>query len=149
MESITYGVIRQWYYEGQIVAYTIHDVNMASMSRWGDAIMSTLEEWPADNPQYLALHDLSNSGVSMAFVVLNNYHIFTPGGNAMGRQRFEHFISRRPDLKVRLALVISNELSGQITMQHLRNAKVEPLTEVNVFVDRDAALDWLAGFIED
>lgn len=149
MESIGYGVIRQWHHEGRIVSYTINDLSMASMYRWGDAIISTLEEWPKENARYLAMHDLSDSGVSLAFVVLNNYHLFTPGGTPMGRQRFETFVARRPHLQVRLALVMSNDLCSQITLKHLRSTTLQPLTEVNVFVDRSAALDWLAAFIDD
>lgn len=147
MENLTYGIQRGWYRNHQIVAYSVDDIGIATMFRWSESILETLEDWPAEYPYYLALHDLSHSGVSMPFLVLNNYNLFNPGATPMGKGRFENFLGRRPKLQVRLALVVSSELSSQITLRNKHSLAVHERVDYNVFTGWDGAMSWLEEFL--
>lgn len=144
MDQIAPGIKREWFNDGKIVAYTVSAISTNSIIAWKDTVLTSLEQWPAENRYYLAMHDLSSHGVSMPFLVLTGFEIFSVVLIKTGRVNLERIMANRPDLRIRLALVLSDAMSGKITMSRGRdpNAYSERI-ETKIFLARDAALEWL------
>jgi hypothetical protein len=143
-ERIYPGVERSTLEDGAIIKYTITNIGPGSLMPWRETIFKTLKSWPDDRP-YLALHDLSSKGVSVSFLCLSGREIFNIGITQMGQIQLEKLLAERPKLMIRLALVVSAQHSGQITarmgMAHTR--AVHPQIEVQLFFEREEALNWL------
>lgn len=145
VERIYPGIERSLLEDGSIVSYSISSIGPGSLMPWRESILKTLKGWP-DDRIYLALHDLSSKGVSVSFLCLSGREIFNIGITQMGQTQIDKLLAERPNLNIRLALVVSSQHSGQVTarmgMSHTRTT--HPQIQVQLFFEREAALSWLS-----
>jgi hypothetical protein len=144
MRKINNDVFEEKLDGGKIITYTIEGVNISTLGSWNEAVVAALEATSPDATHFLALYDLSNKGVAMPFLVLNNYRIYNVGVTPMGQRRVSRVLSNRPNLKVRLALLVSLAMSGRIAINKGESLDFGDNPVVSrVFFEREAALEWL------
>lgn len=144
METISKGIVRESLHERRVVVYTVEALGVQTLVDWSKAITDTLDQWPVTT-NYVAVHDLSSTGMSIKYLLLTSRNILDPWLTPTSETRFRHWMKQRPNTNVRLAVVVSAAMSGQIAMQRGRGTKLDhPQLESRVFDDRDAALEWAA-----
>lgn len=143
MEQISSGVTREWLHDGKVAAYTATSLGMHTLIDWSKAIISSLEKWPED-ADYIALHDLSTTGMSLQYLILTGYNVLDPWLTHSGEAQFRDWLRGRPKTQVRLAVVVSSAFSGQIAMKRGRSSSSgDEQFESQLFDNREAALGWL------
>ena len=143
-------ISKEMLYNDQIVSYTVHSLNIAVLSSWNESIVETLQDWK-DDKYYLTLYDLSSGGVSMPFLVLNSHKIYNLSVTPMGRVHVDKILAQKPNLKVRLAFVFGNTLTGNISLKRGLSSEFEPddtAFEYRAFYERELAIEWLKSFIQ-
>jgi hypothetical protein len=148
MNQIAPGVLCEWLYDQQIVAYTLTSAKLAALSAWGEMAIDNLAHWPAYRP-YLALHDLSYPGTGLVYSTAVEHDVFnicvTPGR----RQEIQHLLIARPQWTLALALIISPSLSGAILKLRVsKSGQQHERIQTKSFFDRSSALNWLTTFIQ-
>ena len=78
MGTVTTGINRDWLNDERIVTYSLEGLTVHAMLEWSEVIVRTLESWPSES-DYLAIHDLSKTGVSLTLLVLTGFNILDPG----------------------------------------------------------------------
>jgi hypothetical protein len=146
MSEITNGISQTFASDDRIIIYTVSKLGVTSLKSWSDAVVASLEHWPADN--YLVIYDLSTEGVAVPFLALTGYNIYNLGITTAGQKRVDTILEARPKLKVKLALVLSLSLSGDMVARRGRQPdNISPQVEYKVYFDQPGAIDWLAEFI--
>jgi len=154
MEIICRGIERGWLDEPRVVIYTVKSLGPANLVDWSKAVAASLEQWP-DDADYIAIHDMSNSGMSLQFLLLTGNNILDPWLTPNSQLRFRDWMKQHPAQRVRLAVVVSSALSGQLSMKRVSgqlsmkrgrssNADQEQV-ESRLFDNLDAALEWVNG----
>lgn len=77
MEIICRGIERGWLDEPRVVIYTVKSLGPANLIEWSKSRRRSLEKWP-EGADYIAIHDMSNSGMSLQFLLTGN-NILIPG----------------------------------------------------------------------
>jgi hypothetical protein len=134
-------ITREMVKDNQIVVYTLTSMSLDILLQWSKDIQTVLTQWP-DNLPYLALHDLSESGVSMPFLILSGRNIYSPDPSPSGQEHVNNFLDAYPDREICLALVLSSSASGRLTKRYGTSAS-ESRIKYKVFMNRDSALSWL------
>jgi hypothetical protein len=146
MEQNNQGIICEWLADNKIVAYSLASAKLAALNAWSEVAMQTLAAWPKDRT-YLALHDLSNPGVSLVYSTAVQNDIFNIGVTPGKRQAVNDLLDAYPDWKVALAVVISASYSGSITKLKASSKGAPDLrVHTKAFFDRDYAIAWLLQF---
>ncbi|MCU0481538.1 MAG: hypothetical protein MUE54_10050 [Anaerolineae bacterium] len=145
MEKITTGIVRSWLYDHQVALYRVENVlSVGTMVDWGKAINNSLASWQED-ADYIAIHDISSSGMSLPYLVLTGYE-FNPWlmkGNALF---FDKWLKSHPAQKAYLAVVVSSTMSGNISMKRAKTSS--GAVESEIFDNIEVALAWVQQFIK-
>ncbi len=136
----------QWYAKDTIVAYILYSMSPQILQSWSAVALDALNDWPAGKP-YLALYDLSHSGVVMGYLSLVQKKMFSLGITKDGEEQAMASIAQREDFGARIAIYTSRRHTGNVGQLF---AKIDALRELynqviqyEVFYGREAALDWL------
>jgi hypothetical protein len=149
VEKIAAGLTREWYAERRVVLYRLGMASDDIVRRWADLVWDTLNAWPHDRP-YLALHDLSQPGVSLQYAALVNFDMMNIGVTIEGRVRVERWFDDHPQQNAKVAVNFNLSLSGQ-TNRTLMNflSREHPAIRYKTFYNRGKCLKWLLGEITD
>ena len=94
------------------------------------------------------MYDLSSEGVAVPFLILTRYNVYRVGITTSGQKRVESILEARPRLKVKLALVLPESLSGDMAMRRGRpSGNAQPQIEYKVYFDQPGAISWLGKFV--
>ncbi|MCU0498947.1 MAG: hypothetical protein MUF87_16465 [Anaerolineae bacterium] len=139
------GIHIEWYNQKTIIAYRITHVTLKSIDRWGELVIETLKEWNKDRP-YLALHDVSTSGVSLQYASVVNFDFLNIGITPALRLVAEDIFNKNPQFRARVALNFNLSFSGRmgktLTSTFLDS---HPSVGYKTFYNRDKAFNWLSG----
>ncbi len=135
----------EWYASDTMVAYVLSDMSPEVLQGWSDVALYILSKWPPDKP-YLALYDLSRSGIVLSFFSLASHRARSLGITDAGEAQALVSIAQRQNFSARVALSISMSYSGHLggiltkaDAPRTQSSQVEYET----FYDREAALNWL------
>jgi len=143
IESIVPGLDLHWHLDRSIVQYVITKVSPHVLNQWSDIVIRNLKNWPEQTP-YLALHDLSNRGVGIAYATQVQFDILNLAIRPAARDKAEDLIANQEGMKATVALLFNSFHSGYVgqTFARLSGSKLS-LVKYEAFYDRVAALDWL------
>lgn len=137
MVQIADGIEQTW--EGQIAVYTVTDLTDEALIQWSQSIIHTLRNWEAN--RFLALYDLSESGVSIPLLMRTDYQI-SPGLRVKGQDDINRILEIHPELRIYLAVLIPDSNSGNVMLARSQLYNTEQVN-TTLFFDRDKALVWL------
>lgn len=143
------GLQREWFNNHEVVLYKLTAVSPTIIEKWTALVLETLQAWPKDKP-YLAIHDLSQPGVSLQFAALVRFDMMNIGITEDGRINAEVEFDRHPGWIGRIAVNFNLSLSGQ-TNRTLMNFldKTHPAISYKSFYNRTKCLRWLTTGITD
>lgn len=137
------GLSVDWYLAGEVVVYKLDAVSLEIVNQWAELVQKILQDWPQDKP-YLAVHDLSQAGVSLQFASLVNFDMLNLGITMGGRLLAEEQFNKRPDWLGRIAINFNLSLSGQTNRTLLSYLNPEhPRIHYKAFYSRTKCLRWL------
>lgn len=142
-ETVIKGLVREWYHGKQVVLYRLLMASEETVQRWADLVQDTLREWPRTAP-YLAIHDLSQPGVSLQYAALVNFDMMNIGVTLEGRLACDDLFDAEPLWSARVAIQFNLSLSGQTnrTLMGYLN-RDHPSVRYKTFYHRGKALRWL------
>ena len=144
MEEIFPGLTREWLFDGLVVSYTLSSPKKAALLAWSKSALSTLETRPHDQP-YLAIHDISQSGIGLFYCAAVKNDIFNIGVIPEARKRVDAILEHDPELQISLALVVSGSLSGQLSKLLLKASSDNQRFQSKAFFFADMAQSWLVN----
>jgi hypothetical protein len=136
----------EWYAGGSIVSYALLDMSPEVLQTWSEVALVVLNDWPVGKP-YLALYDLSRSGVVINYLNLVQRKMFSLGITQDGEERALASIAQRENFSARVALYASMRHSGHVgrlfATIDARKTRPDPAVQYDAFYERAAALKWL------
>ncbi|MCP4542878.1 MAG: hypothetical protein GY832_37635, partial [Chloroflexi bacterium] len=115
------------------------------LQSWSDAALDVMNKWPSGKP-YLALYDLSHSGIVLAYLSLVKRRMCSLGITEAGEEQSLANIAQREGFSARVALYISRTYSGHLggfsAEIDARRAGLK-VVQYDAFYNREAAFDWL------
>lgn len=142
-ESPFAGLGLDWYLDGELVVYKLNAVSLDIVNQWAELVQKNLENWPKDKP-YLAIHDLSQAGVSLQYAALVNFDMLNLGITMAGRVLAEELFDKHSDWTGRVAVNFNLSLSGQTNRTLLSYLNQEhPRIHYKSFYSRTKCLRWL------
>ena len=141
------GLLCNWFYDREIIVYQPDLVALNDIDRWADIVGNHLKNWPEDQP-YLALHDISNPKIGLAYLTMVKYDVFNIGITSTGWEYVKQIIESRPSFTARIALLFSLSQSGHLiqTLTYQRKHNVSHLNiEYEAFFSQRDAFDWLSN----
>ena len=144
-ETIGVGLTREWYRDKNIVVYNVTSMTLTTVDSWSASIVEVIEKWPAGLP-YLALHDLSATGVALSYLVQVKYDVLNIGISPSGKQSIEKIIASRPGFRARVGVVFGSNFSGnlgQVFASKDQKRKSNRAIEYKVFLTREQGFSWL------
>lgn len=146
-EEIAPGLFCDWYHDRQLVAYRVEAISQPIIQAWADFVIKTLKGWDTEKP-YLALHDLSQPGVSLQYATLVGFDTMNLGITMMGREQAEAIVDTADSLYVRVAMNFNLSVSGHMNKVLADNRqRSHPFIEYRTFYNREKALGWLNQLI--
>mgnify|MGYP001273057731 CR=1 FL=1 len=147
MEKVAAGISREWYFDRRVAVYTAQSLNPHTLIDWSKAVVEALASWPTTS-DYIAIHDLSGTGMSLQFLMLTGYNIMNPWLTFSSEQYMREWMAKHPHLNIHLGVVVSGSLSGQITRRRAQTSALENDRIVSrLFLDRESALDWTSSLV--
>lgn len=142
------GLELEWLFQRQVVVYRLTAVTTETVNRWVDLVEKTILAWPEDKP-YLAIHDVSERGVSLQYAVLVSYAYMNIGVTPAGLKRISTIFEQDPNRYARVAIIFNSSLSGRIgkTLTH-GESSADPRIEYSAFYNQEMALKWLSSSID-
>lgn len=144
MEEIFPGLTREWLFNEQVVSYTLYSPQKAALLAWSESVLSTLESWPHEKP-YLAIHDISQSGIGLFYCAAVKNDIFNIGVIPEARKRVHEILANDPEWQISLALVVSGSLSGQLSKLLFNESSEKRHFHSKAFFFSDMAQSWLVN----
>jgi hypothetical protein len=143
------GLTVDRYLGGEVLCYKLTAVSDDIVNKWAELIQTTLKDWPKDKP-YLAIHDLSQAGVSLQFAALVNFDMLNLGITIGGRVLAEELFNQHPQWQGRIAANFNLSLSGQTnrTLMGFLNQE-HPRIRYKSFYNRTKCLRWLTMDVSD
>jgi hypothetical protein len=136
-------VTRDWIDDNRIVLFRLHAATASAINHWSETALQTLQDWPQDRP-YLALHDLSQPGIGLLYMMAVQYDVFNIGITPDGRKCAASMIRARPDWLLSLALVVSYSLTGRMAKLRVFQTDTEDFhLQTKVFFNLRSAEEWL------
>ena len=136
----------EWYAGDTIVVYVLSKMSSGVLQNWSDAALDVINKWPSGKP-YLALYDLSHSGVVLAYLGLVKRRACSLGITEAGEERALTSIAQREGFSARVALytsmTYSGHLGGFLAEIDTRRAGLGQVVQYDAFYNREAAFDWL------
>lgn len=142
-------LVVDWYNHDEIVAYKLLAASPPLIERWAQFVLGVLEKWPKSKP-YLAVHDLSQAGVSLQYAAVVNFDMMNIGITLEGRLAAQRLFDKHPGWRARVAMNFNLSLSGQTNrtlMSYLDDD--HPSVEYKTFYHRSKCLRWLTTGITD
>lgn len=148
-ESPLAGLTLDHYLNGEVIVYKLTAVSEDIINKWAELIQTILKDWPKDKP-YLAIHDLSQAGVSLQFAALVNFDMLNLGITMGGRLLAEGLFNQHPKWHGRIAVNFNLSLSGQTnrTLMGFLNQE-HPRIQYKSFYNRTKCLRWLTTGVTD
>jgi hypothetical protein len=143
VQEIIAGLAVEWYFDRRIVAYRLTKVSQRIIETWTETALDILRDWRVDTP-YLALHDVSNPGVSLQYCVLVNFDLLNIGVTSDGTARAGAIIAGKQGFTARVAIGFNMSLSGQVSYKVMGGGRKLPNVEYKTFFNRETSLAWLA-----
>ncbi|MDX2140207.1 MAG: hypothetical protein SF123_19125 [Chloroflexota bacterium] len=145
METIAYGITRKWLFDKQIALYTVDRFGAQPLVDWSSAITDSLKDWPGDR-DYIAIHDVSKSGMSLQYLLLTGHHLLAPWLTPSREKAFLEWQNQRPERKVKLAIVTSTQMSGQIMTKRAQLSQSDAdWIDSRLFDSLEAAIQWCSA----
>jgi hypothetical protein len=144
MEEIFPGLTREWLFNERVVSYTLYSPQKAALLAWSESVLTTLERWPREKP-YLAIHDISQSGIGLFYCAAVKNDIFNIGVIPEARQRVDEILTNDPEWHLSLALVVSGSLSGQLSKLLFNESSKKQQFHSKAFFFSDMAQNWLVN----
>lgn len=143
------GLTQEWFFDNSIVLYRLTAISSEIVENWATLVLETIEAWDTQKP-YLALHDLSQPGVSLQYAAITNFDLMNIGITMTGRMQAEKFFDQHVSLKARIAVNFNLSLSGQTnrTLMNYLN-RYHSSIRYKTFYSRDKAFLWLNGDVQD
>jgi hypothetical protein len=136
----------EWYAGDSIIVYVLSNMSPQILLNWSDTILDILRNWPHGKP-YLALYDLSHSGVALAYVSLVKKRVCSLGITKAGEEQALASITQRENLSSRVAVytsrTYSGHLGGLLAEIDARRSQLSQVVQYEAFYSREAAFDWL------
>lgn len=136
----------EWYAGDSIIAYVLSDVSPQILQNWSDTILDVLRNWPRRQP-YLALYDLSHSGVALAYVSLVKKRVCSLGITKTGEEQALASITQRENFGSRVVVYTSRTYSGHVggflAEIDARRFQLGRVVQYEAFYNQEAAFDWL------
>jgi hypothetical protein len=138
------GLVREWYNDNTIVLYRLIGVSQEIIDNWAKLVLKTLDEWDKTKP-YLAIHDLSQSGVSLQYAAMVNFDMMNIGISMEGRIAAEDIFDQHPNWRGFVAVNFNLSLSGQTnrTLMNFLNRN-HPAIQYRSFYNRNKCVRWLS-----
>lgn len=140
--EVVSGVAQHWHQENQIVTYKLSSVSPTTLQEWSDVIIASLDTWSKDKP-YLAIHDISQSGLGLLFASAVQNEIFNVGILPPAQPAIDALCKANPDWQIRLAVIVSSSLSGRLARVLFQKSKPESQIQFKAFFYEEPALKWL------
>jgi hypothetical protein len=143
------GIVREWYFNREVVLYRLTGVSEQIVNGWAEMVLASLKNWHSDKP-YLAVHDLSQAGVSLQYAALVNFDMMNIGITMAGRFSAEEIFDAHPSMSAKVAVNFNLSLSGQTnrTLMNFLN-RDHPAIRYKTFYNRTKCLKWLRGELTD
>ncbi len=137
------GILCEWYFEKQIVSYRLTAVSQTVVQNWEKLTIDTMRGWDKTKP-YLALHDVSGTGISLQYATLVGFDLMNIGITAHGRDMGEAMFNEFPEFRARVAIGFNLSVSGQVSQTVMDRIKMKhPSISYKTFFNRERALLWL------
>ncbi|MDX2163437.1 MAG: hypothetical protein SF162_19120 [bacterium] len=144
LEEVFPGLIREWLYDRQIVVYRLTTVSQTIIQQWEGLVLKTMEAWDKAKP-YLALHDVSETGVSLQYATLVRFDLMNIGITDPGRELAEAYFNEFPEFRARVAIGFNLSVSGQVSQTVMDRLKMKhPSITYKTFFNRERSLVWLS-----
>ncbi len=139
------GMVREWYQQQSIVLYRLTGISSDIVDRWANLVLATLNTWDKNRP-YLAVHDLSQPGISLQYAALVNFDMMNVGITIEGQTLAEELFDRHPGWRGLVAVNFNLSLSGQTnrTLMNFLN-RPNPAVQYKSFYNRNKCLRWLTN----
>lgn len=139
------GLVREWYANRTVVLYRLTVATEQSVDAWAQLVQDTLNDWTKTQP-YLAVHDLSQAGVSLQYAALVNFDMMNIGVTMGGRLSAEELFDLHPHWSAKVAINFNLSLSGQTnrTLMNFLNRE-HPAIRYKTFYNRTKCFKWLMG----
>lgn len=145
VEEVVHGLQVKWFRGDEIVCYKLLSMSHSLLESWSATVLKILEAWPADKP-YLAIHDLDEKGVGLAYSIQTGFDVLNIGVRPASRQPAEDLIEKQPNRRARVAFIFNDSVSGNLGHVFARNQRVRhTLIEYQVFFDFEAAYKWVSS----
>lgn len=138
------GISREWVLDNQVIVYTLHSPQMATLAAWSEEALATLNAWPKDKP-YLAVHNISQAGLGLLYCSAVEQDIFNIGVLPQARKQVNAILAANPDWQVALGLVVSGSVTGHLAKILYRQLTHETQIQSKAFLYSDLALNWLTS----
>jgi hypothetical protein len=137
------GMVVEWYHQREVVLYRLTAISMDVVENWAKYVLQTLETWDKNKP-YLAVHDLSQPGISLQYAALVNFDMTNIGITGDGRVLAELLVDQHPEFKALVAVNFNLSLSGQTnrTLISFLN-RIHPSIQYKTFYNRTKCIRWL------
>lgn len=145
MKVIAPGLHRDWLYDQRLVVYSLTQVNAMTIRMWSDEALKTIEAWSKQRP-YLALHDLSEPGMSSLYLLSSHAFLFNPVITAQASTQLRaKILAAHPDFHLYLAVLLAKEDMKVFSPNSTKPfTSREPAMITALFFDRAEAIQWLA-----
>lgn len=142
------GLVQEWFLNRQVVVYRLTMVSQTIIDTWADLVVSTVEAWDKSKP-YLAMHDLSQPGVSLQYATLVSFDTVNVGVNSKGREAVEAIFDLNDDFFAHVAINFNLSVSGQVNRVLADRRSPHPFVEYRTFYNRGNSLLWLMESLKD
>ncbi len=142
-EEVCAGLMCEWFSGKQMVAYRLTAVSEKIIHTWADYVVSVLKTWDKKNP-YLALHDLSQPGVSLQFATLVSFETTNIGITKDGQHQADKIMDDHPEFFGLVAVNFNFSVSGQVNKVLSSRRMQHPFVKSKAFYSRASALQWLS-----
>jgi len=142
------GIVTEWFSNKKIVSYRLTAVSQTVVSNWEKLVLQVISEWDKDQP-YLALHDVSGTGISLQYATLVGFDLMNIGITALGRDLGEEMFNKFPQFRARVAIGFNLSVSGQVSQVVMDRIKMKhPSITYKTFFNRDRSLLWLTDALK-
>ena len=144
IKNVMNGLDLYWYSDRRIVKYVISAVNATLLDTWSQAVIDILKEWPDGQP-YLALHDLSDRGVSMSYAAQVKFNMLNLAIRTNAIDKVKQILDKKQEFNARVALLFNSYHSGYVGQFMARQGR-NPLLNVDydMFYEEAGAFQWLS-----
>jgi len=143
------GMVVDWYNREEVIVYKLLATSPIVVNRWAEFVQNRLEDWPKDRP-YLAVHDLSQPGISLQYAALVKFDMMNIGVTDEGRVLAERLFDKNRGWLARVAVNFNLSLSGQTnrTLMSYLN-RDHPSIRYKTFYNRTKCLRWVTTGLTD